>query len=256
MSIAALNWAWSQDCPTPTSKLVLLALADKANDEGECWPTMGHVAEMAGVSSRQVSTHLSRLEEAGLIRRRRKRSLVGHLGRYTFRLNLTTGSRLPVDQEKPASTRSALPVDQGKPASGGEGVSAGQSQEKSTSGSSQKDENHRKSSVGSHRKPASGHKATTKKQPSRTALARKHRMPDGWQPNDQHRRFAADEGLDLAREQAQFADYHAAKGSTFVDWDAAFRTWLRNAVQFGRGGKAPPSPAHNVSQFAPGVEEF
>ena len=120
MSIAALNWAWSQECPTPTSKLVLLALADKANDDGECWPGMSTVAEMAGVSVRQVSTHLARLEDEGLLVRRRKRNARGWLGSYTFHLNVPTGSTLPVEsQEKQAATGSTLPVgDQGKPTSG------------------------------------------------------------------------------------------------------------------------------------------
>lgn len=103
MSIAALNWAWTQECPNATSKLVLLALADKANEDGECWPGMDTVARMAGVSSRQVSTHLARLEEAGLIVRKRRRSALGHLGRYVFHLCLTTGSALPVDQRKSTS---------------------------------------------------------------------------------------------------------------------------------------------------------
>jgi hypothetical protein len=103
MSIAALNWAWSQNCRNPTSKLVLLALADKANEDGECWPGMDSVAEMAGVSSRQVSTHLARLEEAGLIVRKRRRSALGRLGRYVFHLQLSTGRGLPVDHRKPTS---------------------------------------------------------------------------------------------------------------------------------------------------------
>lgn len=104
MSIAALNWAWNQECPNATSKLVLLALADKANEDGECWPGMDTVAKMAGVSVRQISTHLTRLEEWGLIERRRRRTALGHLGRYVFHLSWTSsGSSLPVDQEKPTS---------------------------------------------------------------------------------------------------------------------------------------------------------
>ena len=95
MSIAALNWAWQQDTPTPTAKLVLLALADRANEDGECWPGMGTVAQMAGVSSRSVSTHLAALEEGGLLTRRRQRRGDGTMGRYTY--------RLCIGHQKPAS---------------------------------------------------------------------------------------------------------------------------------------------------------
>ena len=51
-------------------------------------------------------------------------------------------------------------------------------------------------------------------------------------------------------EVAKFLDHHRAKGSTFADWTAAWRTWQRNAVEFakGRNGNGayrpvqPPAP--------------
>ncbi len=36
----------------------------------------------------------------------------------------------------------------------------------------------------------------------------------------------------MGDEAARFADHHDAKGNAFADWDAAFRTWMRNAVKF------------------------
>lgn len=33
-----------------------------------------------------------------------------------------------------------------------------------------------------------------------------------------------------------FRDYHIAKGSRFIDWNAAFRTWIRNVHKFNRWG--------------------
>ena len=32
-----------------------------------------------------------------------------------------------------------------------------------------------------------------------------------------------------------FKDYHLAKGSLMADWEAAFRTWLRNAARWNNG---------------------
>lgn len=32
-----------------------------------------------------------------------------------------------------------------------------------------------------------------------------------------------------------FRDYHIAKGSRFTDWQAAFRTWIRNSIRFNSG---------------------
>jgi hypothetical protein len=61
---------------------------------------------------------------------------------------------------------------------------------------------------------------------------RSTQLPDDWQPNDGHLAFAAENRIDARAEAAQFADHHRARGSSMKDWDAAFRTWLRNAVKF------------------------
>lgn len=36
----------------------------------------------------------------------------------------------------------------------------------------------------------------------------------------------------IESETAQFLEHHHAKGSRFIDWVAAWRTWIRNAVKF------------------------
>lgn len=40
------------------------------------------------------------------------------------------------------------------------------------------------------------------------------------------------------RELEAFRDFHIAKGSRFHDWNAAFRTWIRNSFKFNRGDQA------------------
>ena len=68
-----------------------------------------------------------------------------------------------------------------------------------------------------------------KREPSRATV-----LPDGFAPNETAVAMAAELGLNLAAEQAAFKDHHAANGSTFKDWQAALRTWLRNAARFAR----------------------
>jgi hypothetical protein len=61
---------------------------------------------------------------------------------------------------------------------------------------------------------------------------RRRQLPEDWKP-------PSVEGFsffEIDREVPQFRDYHAAKGSVMKDWDAAFRTWMRNSRKFG--GKA------------------
>ena len=70
-------------------------------------------------------------------------------------------------------------------------------------------------------------------------------MPKDWTPNDKHQEIANNLNLHLNLEATKFADYAAANGKTFKDWDAAFRNWLRNAATYGRpvaNGVRPKAP--------------
>jgi len=54
VSVKAISWAWEQQGLTHCEKLVLLALADHADDEGFCWPGVTRVAKKCGMSERGV----------------------------------------------------------------------------------------------------------------------------------------------------------------------------------------------------------
>ena len=60
---------WDMSFP-PTDKLVLLALADCANDEGLAWPSIATLARKTGCSERTVQRSLRAAEVAGLVRRK------------------------------------------------------------------------------------------------------------------------------------------------------------------------------------------
>ena len=61
-----MNWAWGIELP-PAMKLVLLKLADRANDNGECWPGMGDVAATCGISKASLIRYLKKLDDMGLV---------------------------------------------------------------------------------------------------------------------------------------------------------------------------------------------
>lgn len=67
MSIKATNWAWSLALP-PTVKLVLVSMANHADDEGECWPLQSRIAEMTGLTDRAVRYVMHGLRASGLVR--------------------------------------------------------------------------------------------------------------------------------------------------------------------------------------------
>jgi hypothetical protein len=57
-------------------------------------------------------------------------------------------------------------------------------------------------------------------------------LPDDFQPNDRAKELAKGQGQNVLALCAAFKDHHTAKGTLFKDWQAAFRTWLRNDVKF------------------------
>lgn len=68
--------------------------------------------------------------------------------------------------------------------------------------------------------------------PRKTSRKKKSALPPDFQPNDNHRDLARALGLNLDAQLESFRDYHLANGSTFIDWNAALRTWLRKAKEF------------------------
>lgn len=91
------------------------------------------------------------------------------------------------------------------------------------------------------RKVAPGRRAALPGRPAGTWLP-----PDDWSPNDGHRSLARELGLviDGQAGEAQRMIDHAKAGmrkKPIIDWDAAFRTWLRNARDFTRSAPARPA---------------
>lgn len=68
-----MTWAFAQKVGG-NEKLVLLALADHADEEWSCYPGMETLAAKASVSVRTVQNVLARLEEAGYLTRERRHS--------------------------------------------------------------------------------------------------------------------------------------------------------------------------------------
>lgn len=66
MSVKLMAQVWELELES-TEKLVLLAMADFANDEGRCYPSLSRVAQKCGRSSRQAWRIFSALREKMLI---------------------------------------------------------------------------------------------------------------------------------------------------------------------------------------------
>ena len=71
MSVRAMAWAWRQQLSGP-EKLVLMAVADHADDDGICWPGNAHIARKCNLSQRSVQRHIKNLIDNGYMTARRR----------------------------------------------------------------------------------------------------------------------------------------------------------------------------------------
>lgn len=121
MSLRAMSWAWEQETKSSGERLVLLALADHAGEDGECWPHSARLGEKCGLDRKTVQRHLTALDERGVIEKvsRRKRNN-GTLAGWLYRLPIVEGthtSRLGGDTDIPTKRGHAHPVLEDTPTS-------------------------------------------------------------------------------------------------------------------------------------------
>lgn len=60
---------WKQSTASGNALLLLLSLADQANEDGWCWPSVGSLAKRCRISERSVQQNLRLLEIAGELER-------------------------------------------------------------------------------------------------------------------------------------------------------------------------------------------
>lgn len=94
MSMNLMAKAMNIKVGNPLRKLILIKLADNANDNGECWPSYQHVADQCEVSRSTVKSHIRALEEMGLLKRECRRK--GELNQSNvFYLTLDNAQQIP-----------------------------------------------------------------------------------------------------------------------------------------------------------------
>jgi hypothetical protein len=67
MSVRFISAIWTDAPYDGGVLLVLLALADYCNDEGECWPRVGSIAKKARLTERQTYNILGQLKADGVL---------------------------------------------------------------------------------------------------------------------------------------------------------------------------------------------
>jgi hypothetical protein len=86
MSIKYMTWAFEQTLPGNV-KIVLLALADNANDDGYCWPSQEVIAQKSSMTTRNLRRILDLLQERGFIRIDERRRQDGYKASNGYQLS-------------------------------------------------------------------------------------------------------------------------------------------------------------------------
>lgn len=102
MSTIIMSACWPLQGLTPAQKAVLISLADNANDEGVCWPSVAKIAERTCLSERAVQQAIKVLNEC------RALSIEARQGRSTM-FTVTPAAFAPPQKVHPR--RNAPPQD-------------------------------------------------------------------------------------------------------------------------------------------------
>lgn len=209
-----MTHVWDKGPEKQGHLLVMLALADYANDEGECWPAVKSVAAKARMSERGVQKIMRQLQDEGWLT---VTTGTGRGGCNFYRINPEPSSVNAVrgEQETPnmgTETPNVVP----------KRVNGGSPEPSRTIIEPSKES------------------AVDFIDPPPERKPRNVRMPKNWVPNDTNIAFASQHlsPQGIQNEASKFRDYHLAKCSKFADWDAAWRNWVRKSVEFRNGGMA------------------
>ena len=94
MSIKAMNWVWKLEDLSPSETLILLALADQANDQGYCYPSQSTLAQKGRCSVRTIKRAVKNFEQWGLLRIEARSNPTGRLSNIYY---LNVGAEVDKD---------------------------------------------------------------------------------------------------------------------------------------------------------------
>lgn len=216
-------------------KLVLIKLADNANDKGECWPSYQHIADQCECSKSAVRNHIDALEDMGLLKRENRVGVNNGKGNTSnvYYLNLDVTPMPPKSTGVCHEIAPPMPSD-GTPPMPPDGTRTSHSFEPVTEPDSLSARGQFISEAAKRRIGISPNGEIP--------------FPPAFKPSADHIAIASEKGINIETELLNFRDYHQARGTKLIDWNSAFRVWLRNArvnPLFGRQRSEPDSPHWN-----------
>lgn len=235
MSMSLMAKAMGVKVGNSLRKLVLIKLADNANDKGECWPSYQHIADQCECSKSAVRNHIDALEDMGLIKRENRVGVNNGKGNTSnvYYLNLDVTPMPPKSTGVCHEIAPPMPSD-GTPPMPSDGTRTSHSFEPVTEPDSLSARGQFISEAAKRRIGISPNGEIP--------------FPPAFKPSADHIAIASEKGINIETELLNFRDYHQARGTKLIDWNSAFRVWLRNArvnPLSGRQRSEPDSPHWN-----------
>lgn len=244
MSIKVMTMVWDSPVFSGNTKLIMLCLADYANDEGLCWPSIDSVARKCNVSRSTVKSQLRRLAEQGVLTAQRRKKTTDD-GSQTNDTNLYQihVSELQKSLSTEGENNPRSKSDLGQNNAGGRAKSDPKpSLDPSV-----------KRSINpiipfSNSEPVCEPETKPQEsmaQPAKTKRKTATALPAEFSVTDAMHDWYAKQGftLDVHDATNQWADAMIARGSKYADWVAAWRNGMRNANKWAaeRGGNQSQS---------------
>jgi hypothetical protein len=209
---------------------IYCVLVRDADDTGRSFPSAQRIASLTGVSLREVRYGIKVLISSGLVRKVKKGGPTT-TNVYQVRLPETKNAVAP---KRTAGTRKP----KASPPPPAPAPDAAPDPARAFLASLDEDP------------PATETRPAPTPAAKRATAAKRRKLPTAWAPNETHHKMAAEEGVDLEREVTGFRDHAEATGRVMLDWDAAFRTWLRNARAFSRDHYRQPGKGRQTAEQA------
>lgn len=212
MSVKVMHWVFEESQSRGNTRLVLLAIADWAGDNGgDAWPSLTSIADKARVSRRTAIRCVEELVHMGELTRT-------HGGGKRGQGGVSNGYRILMKQCQPVTTSEAT---SGDTHGTSDNVALVPSEHEVVTNTTRSGDTRGTRSVISVR---SVRGSTKRKTGAPSSLPITDAMVD-WSR-------AKAITVDIEAETDKMLDYHRGKGNQHVDWVAAWRTWMRNAQKF------------------------
>lgn len=231
---------------TRPQQLVLLSMAENARDDGsKCFPSVDLIAWKAGYKPRAVTDIMRDLRKAGILEvvqmssAQRPTEYHIHLDRAPQKPSFEAwqsehGRHIERAKKDVSLARENAPVqsDEGCNITY-QGV---HSHERGVQSHVSLARENAPEPVSEPVKNQSGNRSLEAQAPSKPKTKRATQVPDEFPIDDRWIAWGIDNGItvdDMRSQVPQFQDHYRSKGEPRKDWDATFRTWMRNAKKWG-----------------------